>query len=154
MTSEPTNPTGPPIYGVKRTTKHDAGFEECYECSGDGACYLCHASGRYDGERCFNCNGSGRCIVCQGSGRLEQGALAGTTPAQGPSTTPGPIRYRCPVCGSDRVRGGHASIEGATLHDFFCSACKTLESKRDDETDYYDWQARWIDDEKTKAEAG
>lgn len=79
------NPNGPPQFGVKRFESPDAGHSECYECGGDGACYLCKATGRYDGKKCFNCNGSRRCIICQGAGQIksEPRAMAFSIKIQG-----------------------------------------------------------------------
>jgi hypothetical protein len=71
MSSGKSRTVAPPLQrGVKRYDELSPGYEECYECGGDGVCYMCDGTGVYKGERCMNCHGSRRCVVCRGAGQI------------------------------------------------------------------------------------
>ncbi len=61
--------------------------------------------------------------------------------------------YKCPVCGSNEIRGSEHSVErpeGSPIStvkefEFFCTNCKTLESRRDNQTDFVIWRSRWAE---------
>lgn len=69
MSDENEERTAPGV-GVKRYARLHPGFEECYECLGDGACFYCDATGFHGGALCPNCHGTRRCILCRGAGQI------------------------------------------------------------------------------------
>jgi hypothetical protein len=60
----------PPRQGVKRYYELYLGYQECFECDGDGVCIVCHGEGMRKGATCSYCNGRRLCTTCKGAGQI------------------------------------------------------------------------------------
>jgi len=61
-----------PVRGERRYAVLYPGYQECFECRGDGCCLVCGGEGVSGGARCGYCNGHGRCNTCGGAGQIPQ----------------------------------------------------------------------------------
>jgi len=66
----------PPRRGVKRYAELAPGFQECFECDGDGVCIVCGGEGVRGGAGCRYCNGRRVCSTCNGAGQIPCTSVA------------------------------------------------------------------------------